>query len=45
MIGMAHLFVSLVLVCAGVFVTFGVGPALIVAGAFLFGVWLMQDVD
>lgn len=45
MIEMAHLLVSLVLVCGGVFVTFGLGPALIVAGAFLFGMWLMQDVD
>jgi len=44
-IGVAHLAVSLVLVVAGVFVTFGVGPALMVAGVFSFGVWMMQDVD
>lgn len=45
MIGLVHLTVSLLLVVSGVFVTFGVGPALMVAGVFSFGVWMMQDVD
>ena len=43
MIGVAHLAVSLVLVVAGVFVTFGVGPALMVAGVFSFGVWISAE--
>lgn len=45
MIGLAHLTVSVVLVVAGVWLSFGVGPALVVAGLISFGVWMMQDVD